>query len=110
MGSTFNSGTSEAFDAVFVAFLAAVSEKSDDPIKISPGIVKVTNPPGKDYSYTDLPEVLRLLLAGTPVHFNGAGGGLNFEPGGRVTSTAYDIWLVGADGSAAIQRTIVFNA
>ena len=51
----------------------------------------------------------RLLLAGTPVHFNGAGGGLNFEPGGRVTSTAYDIWQVGADGSAAIQRTIVFN-
>ena len=49
-GTTFNSGTSEAFDAVFVSFLAAVSEKSDDPVKISPGIVKVTNPPGKDYS------------------------------------------------------------
>ena len=94
-GTTFNSGTSEAFDAVFVSFLAAVAEKSDDPTKISPGIVKVTNPPGKDYSFTDLPEVLRLLLAGQPVHFNGAGGGLNFEPGGRVTSSAYDIWQVG---------------
>jgi branched-chain amino acid transport system substrate-binding protein len=47
-GTTFNSGTSEAFDAVFVSFLAAVSEKSDDPTKISAGITKVTNPPGKD--------------------------------------------------------------
>jgi hypothetical protein len=92
-----------------VSFLAAVSEKSDDPLKISAGITKVTNPPGKDYSYTDLPEVLRRLLAGEPVHFNGAGGGLNFEPGGRVTSTAYDIWLVNQDGSATIQRTMIFN-
>jgi ABC-type branched-subunit amino acid transport system substrate-binding protein len=108
-GTTFNSGTSEAFDAVFVAFLAAVAEKTDDPTKISAGIPKVTNPPGPDYSYTDLPEVLRLLLAGQPVHFNGAGGGLNFEPGGRVTSTAYDIWQVGPDGSAAVQRTMIFN-
>jgi branched-chain amino acid transport system substrate-binding protein len=109
-GTTFNSGTSEAFDAVFVSFVAAVAEKSDDPTKISAGITKVTNPPGKDLSFTDLPEVIQLLLAGQAVHFNGAGGGLNFEPGGRVTSSAYDIWLVNDDGSASIQKTIIFNS
>ncbi len=108
-GTTFNSGTSEAFDAVFVSFVAAVSEKSDDPTKISAGITKVTNPPGKDLSYTDLPEVIRTLLAGQPVHFNGAGGSLNFEPGGRVTSSAYDIWQVNEDGSATIQKTVIFK-
>ena len=54
-------------------------------------------------------EILRLLLAGQPVHFNGAGGALNFDPGGRVTSTAYDIWKVNDDGSATIQRTMIFN-
>ena len=108
-GTTFNSGTSEAFDAVFVSFVAAVSQKSDDPTKISAGITKVTNPPGKDLSFTDLPEVIRLLLAGEQVHFNGAGGGLNFDPGGRVTSSAYDVWQVNEDGSASIQRTIIFK-
>jgi branched-chain amino acid transport system substrate-binding protein len=108
-GTTFNSGTSEAFDAVFVSFLAAVSEKSDDPVKISPGIVKVTNPPGKDLAFTDLPTVLQMLLAGQQVHFNGAGGALNFEPGGRVTSSAYDIWKVNDDGSATITQTIIFK-
>jgi branched-chain amino acid transport system substrate-binding protein len=108
-GTTFNSGTSEAFDAVFVSFVAAVEEKSDDPAKISAGITKITNPPGKDLSFTDLPEVIQLALAGQPVHFNGAGGGLNFEPGGRVTSSAYDIWQVNDDGSASIQRTIIFK-
>jgi hypothetical protein len=76
---------------------------------MSPGIVKVTNPPGQDYSFTDLPTVLQTLLAGQQVHFNGAGGALNFEPGGRVTSTAYDIWKVNDDGSATIQQTIIFN-
>jgi branched-chain amino acid transport system substrate-binding protein len=108
-GTTFNSGTSEAFDAVFVSFLAAVSEKSDDPTKISAGIKRVTNPPGKDYSFTDLKEVIRLLLAGEQVHFNGAGGALNFELAGRVTSSAYDIWEVHEDGSAAITRTMIFK-
>ena len=108
-GTTFNSGTSEAFDSVFVAFLAAVEEKSDDPTKISAGITKITNPPGKDLSFTDLPDVLQLLLAGQAVHFNGAGGGLNFDAGGRVTSSAYDIWQVNDDGSATIQRTIIFH-
>ncbi len=108
-GTTFNSGTSEAFDAVFVSFVAAVAEKSDDPTKISASITKITNPPGKDLSFTDLPEVIRLLLAGQPVHFNGAGGGLNFEPGGRVTSSAYDVWQVNDDGSATIQKTIIFK-
>ncbi|HET6318289.1 MAG TPA: hypothetical protein VFG86_17690 [Chloroflexota bacterium] len=43
------------------------------------------------------------------MHFNGAGGGLNFEPGGRATYSAYDIWQVNDDGSATIQRTIIFN-
>jgi branched-chain amino acid transport system substrate-binding protein len=108
-GTTFNSGVSESFDSVFVAFLAAVAAKSDDPLQISPQIPKVTNPPGPDYSFTDLPQVLNLLLAGQPVHFNGAGGSLNFEPGGRVTSSAYDVWLVNPDGSSAIQQTIVFK-
>ena len=75
-GTTFNSGVSESFDAVFVSFVAAVAAKSDDPLKISPQIPKVTNPPGPDYSFTDLPQVLSLVLAAQPVHFNGAGGGL----------------------------------
>jgi branched-chain amino acid transport system substrate-binding protein len=108
-GTTFNSGVTESFDSVFVTFLAAVAAKSDDPQKISAQIPKITNPPGPDYSYTDLPTVLGLVLAGQPVHFNGAGGALNFDPGGRVTSSAYDVWQVNPDGSASIQRTIVFN-
>ena len=56
-----------------------------------------------------MPEVIQLALAGQPVHFNGAGGGLNFEPDGRVTSSAYDIWQVNDDGPASIQRTIIFK-
>jgi branched-chain amino acid transport system substrate-binding protein len=108
-GTTFNSGVTESFDSVFVSFLAAVAAKSDDPSKISAQIPNVTNPPGQDYSYTDLPEILSLLLDGQPVHFNGAGGALDFEPGGRVTSSAYDVWRVNPDGSAAIQQTIVYN-
>jgi hypothetical protein len=34
---------------------------------------------------------------------------LNFEPGGRVTATAYDVWQVAGDKSASISKTVNFT-
>ena len=52
---------------------------------------------------------IQALLAGQRIHFNGATGPLNFEPGGRVTATAYDVWQVAADKTAAISQTVTFT-
>jgi branched-chain amino acid transport system substrate-binding protein len=106
---TFSAFTAEAFDSVFVAFLAAIAAHSTDSDRVSPEVVYVTNPPGTDYSFLQLDQAVRTLLAGQRIHFNGASGPLNFEPGGRVTATAYDIWLVGQDGKGSVSQTISFN-
>jgi branched-chain amino acid transport system substrate-binding protein len=106
---TFSAFTAEAFDSVFIAFLAAVAAQSSEPDRISEQIVNVTNPPGTDLTYLQLDQAIRALLAGERIHFNGASGPLNFDKGGRVTATAYDIWQVAQDGSASITQTIPFN-
>lgn len=108
-GVTFSAFTAEAFDSVFIAFLGAVAAKSSDPSAISAKIAEITNPPGTDYTFLQLNDAIQALLAGQQIHFNGATGPLNFEPTGRVTATAYDVWQVAPDKSASIAKTVNFT-
>ncbi|MBV9542927.1 MAG: hypothetical protein JOY61_00940, partial [Chloroflexi bacterium] len=108
-GVTFSAFTAEAFDSVFIAYLAAIAARSSDPVAMSAKIAEITNPPGQDYTFLQLNDATQALLAGQQIHFNGASGPLNFTPGGRVTATAYDVWQVAPDKSAAIAQTVNFT-
>ena len=46
-GVNFQSFVAEAFDSAFIAFLAALEAKSDDPTEIAKHVVSVTNDPGR---------------------------------------------------------------
>jgi branched-chain amino acid transport system substrate-binding protein len=105
----FEAFTAEAFDSVFIAFLAAVAAQSDDPVTISEHVVAVTNPPGDEYTFLDIDKAVQALLDGEDIHFNGATGSLLFNDQGRVTATAYDVWELGADGTGEIAETIQFE-
>lgn len=106
---TFQAFTAEAFDSVFIAFLAAVAARSDDPVTISEQVAAVTNPPGEAYTFLDIDKAVQALLDGEEIHFNGATGPLLFTDRGRVTATAYDIWQIGDDGRGQVQETIAFE-
>jgi ABC-type branched-subunit amino acid transport system substrate-binding protein len=106
----FQAFTAEAFDSVFISFLAAVAAQSNDPAAISEQVVAVTNPPGDAYTFVEIDQAVQALLAGEDIHFNGATGPLLFNDGGRVTATAYDVWQLGADGTGEIVETIEFEA
>ena len=108
-GTTFAAWTAEAFDSAFIVFLAALEARSSDPAKISEHIVSVTNPPGKPYTFQQLDQAIGALLEGQRIHFNGATGPIQFTKEGRVSSTAYDIWQVKADGSSSPVKTITFK-
>jgi branched-chain amino acid transport system substrate-binding protein len=105
----FQAFTAEAFDSVFIAFLAAVAAQSDDPVTISEQVVAVTNPPGDEYTFLDIDKAVQALLDGQDIHFNGATGPLLFTDRGRVSATAYDIQELGADGSGTVVETIQFE-
>jgi ABC-type branched-subunit amino acid transport system substrate-binding protein len=106
----FQAFTAEAFDSVFIPFLAAVAAQSNDPVAISEQVVAVTNPPGDAYTFLEIDQAVQALLAGEDIHFNGATGPLLFNDRGRVTATAYDVWQLGADGTGEIVETIEFEA
>lgn len=108
-GLGFQSFTAEAFDSAFVAFLAALEAGSSDPVKISEHIVSVTNDPGETYSFEQIDQAIKAILAGKKIHFVGATGPLNFTPVGRVNAMAYDIWQHQPDGSAKVVNTIAFQ-
>jgi branched-chain amino acid transport system substrate-binding protein len=105
----FEPFTAEAFDSVFIAFLAAVAAQSDDPVAISEQVVAVTNPPGEEYTFLEIDQAVQALLAGEDIHFNGATGSLLFNEQGRVTSTAYDVRALQEDNSSEVIETIQFE-
>jgi branched-chain amino acid transport system substrate-binding protein len=105
-GIAFQPFTAEAFDSVFVTFLAALKAKSPQPTKIAAEVVDLTNDPGQTYTFEQLEDAIKAVLAGQKIHFIGATGPLNFSANGRVNALAYDIWLHKPDGSAAVVKTI----
>jgi ABC-type branched-subunit amino acid transport system substrate-binding protein len=108
-GVKFQSFIAEAFDAVFVALLAAVEAKSSDPLKISQHVVSVTNDPGEAYTFEQLDQAIKAIIAGKKIHFHGATGPINFAANGRITATNYDIWQHKPDGAASVVKTIAFK-
>lgn len=63
-GVDFLSFTAEIFDAVFVAYLAALSARSIDTTEISRQVTAVTNAPEKEYNFTELDQAMAALLRG----------------------------------------------
>jgi ABC-type branched-subunit amino acid transport system substrate-binding protein len=108
-GVNFQPFTAEAFDSVFVVFLAALEAKSSDPSEIAKHITSVTNDPGKPFTFEQLDGAIKAVLAGEKIHFIGATGPLNFSDNGRVNALAYDIWQHQPDGSATVIKTISFQ-
>jgi len=105
-GIPFQPFTAEAFDSTFVAFLAALEAKSSEPAKIAEHVVDITNDPGTPYTFEQLEDAIKAVMAGKKIHFVGATGPLNFSPNGRVNALAYDIWQHMPDGTASVVKTI----
>jgi ABC-type branched-subunit amino acid transport system substrate-binding protein len=105
-GTAFESFTAEAFDSVFVAFLAALKAGSAEPTAIAGEIVAVTTDPGEPYTFEQLDEAIQAILDGQDIHFIGATGPLNFDDSGRVNALAYEIWQHQEDGSSEVVNLV----
>jgi branched-chain amino acid transport system substrate-binding protein len=105
-GIAFQPFTAEAFDSVFVAFLAALEAKSATPTDIAAHVVDITNDPGTPYTFEQLDDAIKAVMAGEDIHFVGATGPLSFSPDGRVNALAYDVWQHQADGTSSVVKTI----
>ena len=63
-GVPFMGFTGEAFDGVFLAFLAALKAGSSDATVFGQEIQAISGAPGEKYTFEQLPEAINAILAG----------------------------------------------
>jgi ABC-type branched-subunit amino acid transport system substrate-binding protein len=77
-----------SFDTVILAALAGIAAKSDDPRAIGAKIREVASPPGKQYTFQQLPEAIKALRDGQDIDYEGVSGPVNLDENGDLEATA----------------------
>ena len=80
-----------AFDAVIVAFLAALKAGTADSTVWKDNLADVSGPGGTKYAFKDLAQAIQDVVAGTDIDYEGASGPINFNENGD-PSGLYDEW------------------
>jgi ABC-type branched-subunit amino acid transport system substrate-binding protein len=86
-----------SFDAVMLAFLAALDAGSSDPAKIEGALQAVSGPPGEKYTFEQLDQAVQDVLDGKDIDYEGAWGPIDFDDKGDPGSAIYEVWR--SDGS-----------
>jgi ABC-type branched-subunit amino acid transport system substrate-binding protein len=99
----------QTFDAVMVAFLAAVKAGSSDPEGIRDNLQDVSGPPGDAYTFEELGDAITALLNGDDIDYEGASGVVNFGDNGDPSpeGAIYETWEF-SDGTLASLETFTF--
>src|SRR5918996_3604614 len=97
-----------SFDAVMLAFLAALHAGSSDPEELTGSLQAVSGPPGEKYTFEQLDQVVQDLLDGEDIDYEGAWGPIDFDENGDPGSAIYEVWEF--DGTdVATQTTFTFE-
>lgn len=99
-----------AFDAVMVAFLAAVAGGSADPADIAENLQPVSAPEGETVTFQDLEQAITTLLEGGDIDYDGASGPIDFDDNGDPSAegAVYEIWTY-EDGELTTLEEITFS-
>jgi branched-chain amino acid transport system substrate-binding protein len=97
-----------SFDAVMLAFLAALDAGSSEPAEIRDSLGAVSGPPGTKYTFEQLDQAVQDLLDGKDIDYEGAWGPIDFDANGDPGSAIYEVWTF--DGSeVSTQKTFTFQ-
>jgi ABC-type branched-subunit amino acid transport system substrate-binding protein len=107
-GVTRQTFDAQAFDAMIVAFLAALRAGSSDPEAIRDNLQAVTSAPGTQVTFEDLDEAIRLLSRGEEIDYQGASGPIDFDENGDPGSALYEIWRF-EGGEIVTEDTVTFG-
>jgi ABC-type branched-subunit amino acid transport system substrate-binding protein len=81
-----------SFDAVMLAFLAALDAGSSDPEEMKETLQAVSGPPGQKYTFEQLDQAIQDLLDGQDIDYEGAWGPIDFDENGDPGSAIYEVW------------------
>ena len=80
------------FDAVVLCYLAAVAAGSTDGQDMADKVRDISAPPGKAYTWEQLPEAIAALQNGEDIDYQGASGPIDMDENGDATAGVYDIY------------------
>jgi branched-chain amino acid transport system substrate-binding protein len=81
-----------SFDGVILSFLAAVKARSSNPLAIRNHMRAVSGPPGKRYTYLQLGQAIRDLIAGRDIDYEGVWGPIDWDAKGDPSSGFVELW------------------
>lgn len=93
-----------SFDAVMLSFLAALQGRSSSPNAIKANLRSVSGPSGTPVSYLNLPQAIKLILAGKRVAYQGVWGPIDYDKNGDVGSSLFKLWHY--DGTNVVTEKI----
>ena len=82
---------STTFDDVILCYLAGVAAGSSDGAEMAEAIIDVTGPPGKKFTYEQLPQAIKALEGGEDIDYEGASGPIDWDENGDLSRYIYDI-------------------
>jgi branched-chain amino acid transport system substrate-binding protein len=102
-GSPLTGFEGASFDAVMLAFLAALDAGSSEPEDVKESLQAVSGPPGEKYTFEQLDQAVQDLLDGNDIDYEGAWGPVDFDENGDPGSAIYEVWQF--DGSEVTTQT-----
>jgi ABC-type branched-subunit amino acid transport system substrate-binding protein len=103
-GVSRNVFDAQAFDAVILAFLAAVAANSSDPADMQQHMVDVSGG-GTEYTYEQLADAITAIMNGEDVDYVGVTGPIDWDENGDPSAASYDIWQY-QDGKVVVLDTV----
>lgn len=95
-----------AFDAEMLCVLAAVAAGSNEGHAIRDELRPVSAPPGKRYSFEELPAAIAALRRGEDIDYEGVSGPIDFDDAGNAAGVTYEVFTYSNDGSLEVERTV----
>jgi ABC-type branched-subunit amino acid transport system substrate-binding protein len=83
--------SAQTFDAVILCYLSFIAAKSADGTRMAGELQEITGPPGRKYTWQQLPGAVSALLRGRDIDYVGASGELDLDAKGDPTKGAYDL-------------------
>lgn len=97
------------FDAVMLAFFAALKGGSAEGQAIKANLAAISRPPGRRYTYLQLDAAIRAVLAGNDIDYDGVWGPDDMGPGGGPSGSFDLVWKYVGKGKIVTLRKFSFG-
>jgi branched-chain amino acid transport system substrate-binding protein len=86
----------ETYDAVYLLALAIQKAGTTDTIPVRDALREIASPPGEAVGPGEFKKAIDLIAAGKDINYEGAGGNVDFDDDGNVSSD-FELWEIQGD-------------